>query len=332
MSTPPVQPAPPASAARSAIDLLRAARTGATVQVEPWPTEHPLFALVLSVSLLMWLVIAVSILGLVYVALIAVGLLIAQAAYVAYVRGSAVRLGPDQFPELHARVVELATRVGIHPLPEAYVMQAGGNLNAFAMRFLRSRMVILFSELLDACGDDLAARDDVIGHELGHIHAGHLNWQWLLAPGKALPFLGNAYSRACEYTCDRYGAALCGDREGSLRGLAILAAGGRLGPRVNLKQLALQRTSLDTGWMTIGKWLSTHPPLCDRVAALSPSLAGPPDTSWRGPLRAALIMLVAAVLPALILVTIAVTLALRAEDSATSRQRAPRGAFSPGIR
>jgi hypothetical protein len=38
--------------------------------------------------------------------------------------------------------------------------------------------------------------------------------------------------------------------------------------------------------MTIGKWLSTHPPLCERIAALRPSLLATLETSSRGLLRA----------------------------------------------
>jgi hypothetical protein len=124
----------------------------------------------------------------------------------------------------------------------------------------------------------------VIGHEIGHHRAGHLDLALLLAPGRLLPFLGSAYSRACEHTCDRWGSALCGEPAGALRGLAILAAGGKFGPRVNLSAFVAQRASLDTGWMTIGRWLSNYPPLSARVAALEPGLdSGPASTrgAWR---------------------------------------------------
>jgi len=114
-----------------------------------------------------------------------------------------------------------------------------------------------------------------------------------------VPFLGAAYSRAREYTCDRYGAALCGDRQGALRGLAILAAGGTHGPQVNLESLVAQRRDLNTGWMTLGRWLMTHPPLCDRVAALDPVLGDAIQLSSRGPLRALGILGTACIIPIL---------------------------------
>jgi Zn-dependent protease with chaperone function len=247
---------------------------GLPVHVEPWPSEAPILALVALASVGLWLLLALTVFGLAYALLIGLFLFVSHVAFVAYVRGSAVRLSPDQFPELHRRVEELAARAGLRRVPEAYLLQAEGALNALATRFLGADVVVLFADLLEACGPDERARDMVIGHELGHLAAGHLRWRWLLAPGLVLPFLGAAYSRACELTCDRWGAALCGDRAAALRGLAILAAGGAHGPRVNLEALSRQGDALDTGWMTLGRWLVGHPPLCDRVAALEPAWGG----------------------------------------------------------
>ena len=251
------------------------------VHIEGWPSEAPLRVVLVFVSLAIWGLIILSILGLIYALAIGGFLFLVHLMFVAHVRGSAVRLGPEQFPELDQRVRELAARAGLKNAPDAYLMQAGGTLNAFATKFLRSKMIILFSDLLDACGENLAARDMIIGHELGHIKAGHLNWTWLHAPGSFVPFLGAAYSRAREYTCDRYGAALCGDKRGALAGLAIFSAGSKRGPSVNLQALVQQRNDMNTGWLTLARWLMGHPPLCDRIAALNPDLAGNlQDSSW----------------------------------------------------
>ena len=208
-----------------------------------------------------------------------------------------MRLGPNQLPDLYERVRILSARVGIEKEPEAYLMQAGGALNAFATKFMRSDMIVIYSDLLEACGDNQAARDMIIAHELGHIRCGHLRWLWLLAPGLLVPFLGQAYSRAREYTCDRWGLAGCGDIKGALHGLAVLAAGGKEAPRVNLETLAEQRNDLNTGWMTLGKWLMGHPPLCERLLALAPSLLPDSGPLRAGPKRALLILGLVFLLP-----------------------------------
>jgi hypothetical protein len=177
--------------------------------------------------------------------------------------------------------------MGVDPVPEAYLMQAGGALNAFATRFLRTHLVVLYSDLLEACGDNTAARDMIIAHELGHVRAGHLRWRWLLLPASFVPFLGSALSRAREYTCDRYGLAGAGSKDGALLGLAILAAGGAKGPLVNRRALVAQRAQLATGFMTLGEWFASHPPLAKRMLALDPTLGAGTEVSRAGTLRAA---------------------------------------------
>jgi Zn-dependent protease with chaperone function len=269
----------------------------ATVTVAPWPSETPLFVLVLLASLSIWAGLVLSIFGAVYALVIAIGIFFVHLLFIVHVRGSAVKLGPEQFPELDRRVRELGERAGIGDPPAAYVMEAGGALNALATKFLRSRLIVLYSDLLEACASDPAARDMVIGHELGHVKQGHLRLSWLLAPGMFVPFLGAAYSRARERTCDRWGAALCGDPQGALRGLAILAAGGRHGPQVNLRSFTGQRQDLDTGWMTLGRWLSTYPTLAERVAALDPALDSSSRPAGQGAARAAGILAVGCLIP-----------------------------------
>lgn len=265
---------------------------------ERWPSELPLRIFVILASLAIWAILALSIFGLIYAVFIALFLFATHVVFVTHVRGSAVRLGPKQFPELWHRVVELSQAVGLETPPEAYLMEAGGSLNAFATKFFRGRLVVLFSDLLEACGDDTKARDMIIGHELTHLRAGHLDWFLLTAPGRFVPFLGTAYSRACELTCDRWGAQLCGEIAAAQRGLAILAAGPKYASRVDLEAFVAQRADLDTGWMTLGKWLSNYPPLSERVAALAPhAFAAVPDTTGRGSLRAAALMASLVVVP-----------------------------------
>lgn len=260
------------------------------VHVDPWPMERPLHILAVLVSAGLWLLAAVSIIGIVYAALLGLFFFIAHLTLIAHIRGSAIRVAPDQLPEVHEVVVRLSRRIGLRRTPEAYVMQGGGTLNAFATRFLSADLVVLYSDLLDACGDDTAACEMIVGHELAHVKRGHLRWHWFLLPSFLVPFLGAALSRAREYTCDRYGMALAGNAGDALVGLTILAAGAAHGRRVNRHALVQQRTSLNTGFMTLAEWLSTYPPLARRLMQLDPSLAVEPVDRTAGALRAMAIM------------------------------------------
>lgn len=272
-------------------------RDESPIRVDRWPSEIPLLIVTAIISITIWLLAAISIFGLFYALLLATFFFVGHVVFVAHVRGNGVRLAADQFPELHHAVERLAQRMNLTPVPEAYLMQAGGTLNAFAAKFLRSNIVVLYSDLLNACGEDYAARDMIIAHELGHIKAGHLRWTWFLLPGSLVPFLGTALSRAREYTCDRYGLAGAGRRDSALLGLAILAAGGSHGPFVNREAMVRQREQLNTGWMRIGEWLTTHPPLSHRMAALDPALDAIAGPTTAGTLRAVAIILVACATP-----------------------------------
>jgi Zn-dependent protease with chaperone function len=265
---------------------------GPPIVVEPWSTEGPLLGLSIIAALFAWLLLVLSGIGLLYIGLFALFFLWVNLAFIGQVRGSAVRLSPTQFPEIYATVENLAKRMNLSPVPETYLMQAGGSLNAFATRFFRVNIVVLYSDLLVACGDNRAARDMIIAHELGHLKAGHLSLRWFLIPAAFVPFLSTALSRAREYTCDRFGLAGAGDKDGATLGLTILAAGAEHGPKVNRAELVRQRHTLaQSALMTIGEWFGTHPPLSKRIAQLDPSLTAGEVASSSGTARATALVL-----------------------------------------
>lgn len=252
----------------TAFEVEELTAAGGVVEVPRWGSEMPLFAIAVALAIPLWLLLIVSIIGAVYGLMIGLGLLMMHALLVYHVRANGVRVGPDQFPELHARVTEIAEQFGLERVPATYVMQAGGVLNAFATKFLGSNMMVVHSELLEATEGNTSARDMILGHELGHIRAGHLKWRWLIAPALFVPFLGSALSRAREYTSDRYGLVGARNRDGAQHGLIVLAAGGKLAQAVDPASFVAQQGELRGFWMTFANLMSSHPPLTTRVAAL----------------------------------------------------------------
>jgi Zn-dependent protease with chaperone function len=242
------------------------------------PKERPLFVVGALVSGACWAALAAS---LVAVPMVLLGLgfmLIAQAVFLAHVKGNGVRLSQVQLPHLYARCVAAARRLGLAQVPDVYLLQSGGVLNAFATKLLSRKFVVIHSALVDSC-EDLRQLDFVIGHEVGHLAAGHLAWNAFLAPAHLVPWLGPAYSRAREYTCDRCGYDFVGELEPSLRGLAVLAAGGRLAGEVDLDQFMSQGYQAGNFWMAVRELCASHPYLCKRVAALQ--AVAVPGSMWR---------------------------------------------------
>jgi len=231
------------------------------------PKEQPLLVLGIIFSSLFWLALVVSIFGIFYGVIgIAFGF-IAHALFLAHVRGNAVRVSSHQFPELYDRCRKATASLGMDAVPEIYLMQAGGLLNAFATKLFSRRFVVIYSDLADQCQDPRQL-DFVVAHELGHIAAGHLRWNFFLWPYMLVPWLGPAYMRAREYTSDRCGIHVVNDLEASMRGLVVLATGGRLAMQADLKAFMDQRLEMGAFWPAVLELVSTHPHLCKRVAAL----------------------------------------------------------------
>lgn len=184
--------------------------------------------------------------------------------------GSAVRVSERQLPQLFDQAREAASRLGMETLPDLYIVQSGGVLNAFATRFFGRQFVVLLSEVMDIAGEH---GEDAVGfvlaHELAHHKRGHLQKHLLFLPGRVIPFLGQAYSRGCELTCDRHGAACYPN--GAVTGLLALAAGTRVHQRVDAALFAQQVTTEAGFWRSFAEVLSLHPILPRRVAELSVS-------------------------------------------------------------
>jgi Zn-dependent protease with chaperone function len=253
------------------------------IELEPLvhPKEKIYFAVCIIVSLAIYAALAMIILSgspiagpvIFYLVLIILGVFIAHGLFLGQVRGNGVRVSRRQFPELMTMAEEHSRRLNMET-PDIFVLQAGGILNAFATRFLGRNFVILYSDVLAlATQKGERAVSFVLAHELGHVKRKHMTRRALLYPAMVFPFLGGAYSRACEYTCDRFGNALQPD--GSVDGLLVLAAGRDLYTQVNSAEYSNQRETETGFFVAFSEILSTHPNLPKRVAALDTGRPGP---------------------------------------------------------
>jgi Zn-dependent protease with chaperone function/competence protein ComGC len=232
-----------------------------------YKNERTLFIMSAIVATALWLAFIVGTLGvaLVYILFALVIYLFAQSAFISYLRGTAVKITPEQFPDLHQRVVQACQRLGMAKVPEAYLLHGNGIFNAFATRFLGRNFIALYSDVVDALASRPDALDFYIGHELGHIHRRHLVWGPLLWPASILPLLGAAYSRAREYTCDLYGLACCRDPQDACYGLAALAAGGERWKTLSTEHYASQTGATSGFWMSFHELIGDYPWLVKRM-------------------------------------------------------------------
>jgi len=183
--------------------------------------------------------------------------------------GNMILLGPQQFPQLHEMVVSGAQALGMQTPPTAFLYNSNGLFNAFARRILGGRYVFLTSALVEA-NDDEQVRF-VIGHELGHHAAGHLNpWlNFLKMPAYVVPFLMPAYSRSREYTCDSIGAHVSKNPAASRSALQMLGCGcRRLNETMNCEAFVAQEAMVPPFAGFIAEIFRSHPRLTRRVAAI----------------------------------------------------------------
>jgi len=239
------------------------------------PKEKIYFAICAVVSLVVYIGLALTILNggpiagtlITYLIFGIVAFFLVHGLHIGHVRGNGVRVSSRQFPELNAMADQHSRRLGLDETPAIFVLQSGGVLNAFATRFLGRNFVILNSDVLAlATQKGEKAVSFVLGHELGHVQRKHMTRRALLYPAMVFPFLNGAYSRACEYTCDRFGNAL--EPEGGVDGLLVLAAGRDLYTHVNSTEYSGQRETETGFFVRFAEILSTHPNLPKRVAAL----------------------------------------------------------------
>jgi Zn-dependent protease with chaperone function len=261
----------------------RAAGTPTPAKVIPYKHEDPLFWMSVYMAVVIWLVLLILTFGLVIPVVLLLGLLglFTRSLLISWVRGNALKVSPEQFPDLHQQFQYSCQRLGIKRPPELYLCQVDGMLNALAVRFLRQDYVVLLSNIVDALKDRPEAIKFYMGHELGHVQRKHLLRHWWLAPAGVMPLLAPAYARACEYTCDRHGLACCDNLEDAQRALVVLAAGSERWKQVNLGAFEAQSQETGRFWMAVNELTSDYPWLCKRLVRLSNRNASfPRRSAW----------------------------------------------------
>lgn len=188
--------------------------------------------------------------------------------------GNSVKVTERQYSELYKLIAQHSQRLNLIKVPEVFILNGSGFVNAFAISFVSTKYVILMSDLVDLMlqRNKIDELSMIIAHELGHHAAGHTNsWKnLLLKPSKFIPFLGAAYSRACELTADRIGYVLTKNFSASQNALVTIALGSEsLADDTNIDEFLLQENEIPKFMGFIHKIFSTHPRMTRRIIEIS---------------------------------------------------------------
>ncbi|MBA3246693.1 MAG: M48 family metallopeptidase [Pyrinomonadaceae bacterium] len=197
---------------------------------------------------------------------------------------SAVRVTPQQCPDLYAKLQIACTTLGVD-MPELYVQQSP-IVNAFTGGVERP-VIVLYSQLLERLTDEEVLA--VVAHEVGHIHAEHVLY---LTVARLLEALANvalasapiaslvaqllsgtmraallAWARRAELSCDR--AALLVTQDPHIIGRTMMKlCGGTFASKVDYEQFLQQardfqknydEKALDRFWADIITSGLSHP-------------------------------------------------------------------------
>ena len=223
--------------------------------------------------------------------------------YVPYMKQTlnmnALRVGPDQFPEVHKMTQDCAMRLGIG-MPTVYIYPEPAIINAYTIATEDdSPVIVIHSSLLERfTPGELKA---VIGHECGHIHNVHSIYNTaaniiLNAMAMGLPILRQimsllsmplkyaiqAWSRAAEVTCDRAGVICSDDINDELTSKAKFLYGAALdSDKVNLDAVLRQYDMLRSTPVRLLELESTHPVPVRRMFAVMEFMNSELLYSWR---------------------------------------------------
>lgn len=231
--------------------------------------EVPYFVISVIFSLFLYIIAVVSLFGIAILLIVLAVLLYANAIMMGSIRGNGIRISENQFPDVYERVVDLSSKMNLKKVPDVFVIHSEGAFNAFATRFLGRNMVVIYSEVFELARESGEAElDFIIAHELAHVKRRHVWKSMLVMPAQFIPFLSQAYSRSCEYTCDREAAYTIQNGVAAKRALTILGVGKVLYTEVNEDSYLEQIHSESNVAVWLGEVLSTHPLLPKRIQAV----------------------------------------------------------------
>jgi len=173
-------------------------------------------------------------------------------------QANAVRVGPTQFPRLHAAFTDVCATMDWEPRPELFVSQSPFvNAGAFGMD---RPFIVINSSALGLLDDE--EQHILLGHELGHVMSGHALYRTIMViiltfGLRNLPFLAGIallpiqfalleWYRKSEISSDRAGLLASQDPIAGMRMFMKMAGGGKM-TEMNLDAFMVQAKEYEQG-------------------------------------------------------------------------------------
>lgn len=186
-------------------------------------------------------------------------------------RAMSIRITPKNFPDIYERVELYAKRLGMKKVPEVYIIQQNGILNAFSAFIVRKQYIEIFADIFEIAyreHQDLDSISFIIAHEMAHIHYKHAtfwyNFKMLFT--HSIPILGSTASRAREYSCDRLAQKLTGND--GVEAMFSLMAGKHLYKMVDKEDYLEYAKSVKGIFVWAANLVADHPIMTKRIIAL----------------------------------------------------------------
>jgi Zn-dependent protease with chaperone function len=191
-------------------------------------------------------------------------------AYATY-RSMSVKITENNFPELYAIVKEYTDRLGMKKVPNIYLIQGNGILNAFSACVPFKQYIELYADLVEVAyreHHDMESLRFIIAHEMTHIYLGHakLYYRYSIIFSNMIPILSTTASRAREYSCDRIAQVLSGSD--GIDAMMSLTAGIHLYKRVDKEDYVENAKKVKGFFVWCFNLMSSHPVTSKRVLAL----------------------------------------------------------------
>lgn len=181
--------------------------------------------------------------------------------------GNALEVSEHQFPDIYSIFIEHKSKLKLNSV-KLYINQ-DPSPNAFTMGFPTASIILTSALVENFSKEELSF---TIGHELGHVKAGHNIILTFISPlgseviGASLIF--SFWNRKAEYSCDKCGLILTKKIDSAIMSLLRLSIGLHIADKVNLESYKNQVIGSENSMVKASAFLFDHPLTTQRVNKL----------------------------------------------------------------